>query len=136
MKKHLTILVILIALCNLTYAQERTRISSIDFVQVLNDNHEEALYYYQNNWRWLRELAVEKGYIAAYEFYQVERTKETPYDLILITVYRDKSQSDLREENFAELIELKGDLRLINEKQPKEFRKLLAGHDEAFHLKK
>lgn len=135
MKKVLFILVLL-ALSTTILAQNETRISSIDFVQVLNDNHEEALYYYQNNWRWLRDLAVEKGYIEAYELYQVERTKETPYDLILITVYGDKSQSDVREANFAELIELKGDLRLLNEKQPGEFRKLLAGHDQAFHLKK
>lgn len=117
-------------------AQEETRISSIDFVQVLNGHHEEALYYYQHNWRWLRELAMEKGYIVDYEFYRVERTETTPYDLILITVYRDKVQSDAREDHFAELIELKGDLRLLNEKQPSDFRKLLAGHEKALHLQK
>lgn len=135
MKKVFTILVCMM-LGLTTYAQEETRISSIDFVQVLNDNHEEALYYYENNWRWLRELAVEKGYILDYEFYNVERTEETPYDLILITVYGNKSQSDAREQNFAELIELKGELRLLNEKQPGVFRKLLKGHDKAVHMKK
>ena len=120
----------------MAYAQNETRISSIDFVQVLNDNHKEALYYYQNNWRWLRELAVEKGYIVDYEFYQVERTVDTPYDMILITVYGNQAQSAAREDNFAELIALKGDLRLLNEKKPTEFRTLLTGHEKAIHLEK
>lgn len=135
MRKVLCLLVLLMV-STISNAQQETRISSIDFVQVLNKNHDEALYYYHNNWRWLRELAVEKGYIVDYEFYQVERTAETPYDLILITVYGNKAQSEAREENFTELIELKGDLRLLNEKQPGEFRKLLMGHDKAIHLEK
>lgn len=117
-------------------AQGETRISSIDFVQIINNNHEEALYYYQNNWRWLRDLAIEKGYIVDYEYYQVERTEETSYDLILITVYGNNAQTDAREDNFAELIELNGELRLLNEKQPAEFRKLLTGHEKAIHLEK
>ncbi len=134
--KKVLILGIFLTVGTMSHAQQETRISSIDFVQVLNDNHDEAVYYYQNNWRWLRDLAVKKGYIVDYEFYQVERTEETPYDMILITVYGNKDQSDAREENFAELIELKGDLRLLNEKQPGEFRKLLTGHDRAVHLEK
>lgn len=134
-KKYVAILIFTL-ISSMTYAQNETRISSIDFVQVLNNNHEEALYYYQHNWRWLRALAVEKGYIVDYECYQVERSEETPYDLILVTIYGNKAQSDAREDHFAELIELKGDLRLLNEKQPAEFRKLLAGHEKAFHLGK
>ncbi|MDW3194517.1 MAG: hypothetical protein R8G66_19220 [Cytophagales bacterium] len=135
MKKHLVIL-FFSTLNLMAYAQNETRISSIDFVQILNNNKEEALYYYQHNWRWLRELAVEKGYIVDYEFYQVERTVDTPYDMILITVYGNQAQSTAREDNFAELIALKGDLRLLNKKQPAEFRKLLTGHEKAIHLEK
>lgn len=119
-----------------SHAQSETRISSIDFVQVQNDNYEEAFYYYENNWRWLRELAVEKGYIADFEYFKVERTPETPYDLILITIYQNQNQADSREANFAELIEMKGSLRLLNDKQPGDFRKLLSGHNEAYHLPK
>ncbi len=135
MRKYYT-LVFFSLISTMVDAQIETRISSIDFVQVLNDNHEEALYYYENNWRWLRELAVEKGYISDYEFMQVDRTEETPYDIILITIYSNKEQAALREDNFAELIEIKGSLRLLNDKQPSEFRKLLDGHHDAFHLSK
>ena len=119
-----------------TLAQTETRISSIDFVQVLDNNHEEARYYYENNWRWLRALAVEKGYISDYAYYLVERTEETPYDMILVTVYANQEQANRREDHFAELIEQKGGLRLLNDKKPATFRKLLAGHEEAIHMDK
>ncbi|MEM8886749.1 MAG: hypothetical protein AAGD28_02105 [Bacteroidota bacterium] len=111
------------------------KISSIDFVQIQNDNKAEALYYYQNNWKVLRESAIEKGYIHSFQFLEVEPTEEAPFHIILITNYGDEAQYSKREEHFSELIEARGDLRLLNEKKPGEFRKILYGKERAMNLK-
>jgi len=111
------------------------KISSIDFVQIQNDNKAEALYYYQNNWKILRETAIEKGYIHSFQFLEVEPTEEAPFHIILITNYGNESQYAKREEHFSELIEARGDLRLMNEKKPGEFRKILFGKERATNLK-
>ncbi|MEL6252985.1 MAG: hypothetical protein AAFR87_13305 [Bacteroidota bacterium] len=111
------------------------KISSIDFVQIQNDNKAEALYYYQNNWKVLREAAIEKGYIHSFQFLEVEPTDEAPFHIILITNYGNEAQYVKREEHFSELIEAWGDLRLLNEKKPGEFRKILFGKERATNLK-
>ena len=111
------------------------KISSIDFVQIQNDNKAEALYYYQNNWKVLRESAIEKGYIHSFQFLEVEPTEEAPFHIILITTYGNEAQYAKREEHFSELIEARGDLRLLNEKKPGEFRKILFGKERAVNLK-
>jgi len=78
--------------CSLLSAQEDARISTIDFVQVQNENHAETLHYYQNNWKILREMAVEKEYIHSYEFLQVESSQSAPFHFILITTYANGDQ--------------------------------------------
>ncbi len=114
--------------------QEERKISTLDFVQVLNNNKAEALYYYQNNWLELRKKAVEKGYIASFDFLETEPTPENPINFILITTYLEKDDFEKREENFAELIKERGGLQLLNEIKPEEFRKTLFSHEKAFHL--
>ena len=48
-------------------AQQSDKNSTLDFVQILNNNTEEALFYYQNNWRVLREKAMSKNYIESFQ---------------------------------------------------------------------
>ena len=38
-----------------------TKISTIDFVQIQNENREETIYYYENNWLVLRKMALERS---------------------------------------------------------------------------
>ena len=111
------------------------KITSLDFVQIQNDNKAEALYYYQNNWKLLRESAIEKGYIHSFQFLEVEPTEDAPFHIILITNYGNEEQFAKREEHFSELIEARGDLRLMNEKKPGEFRKILFSKEESINLK-
>lgn len=129
------VIILIFSFCTGLSAQEDTRISTLDFVQVQNANHAEALHYYQNNWKVLREKAVEKKYIHAYEFLQVEASESAPFHFILITTYTDAEQYKIREENFAELIKERGALRLKNEKQPGDFRKIIFSKEEVKHLK-
>ncbi|MDW3648805.1 MAG: hypothetical protein R8P61_17185 [Bacteroidia bacterium] len=111
------------------------KITSIDFVQVQNDNKAEALYYYQNNWRVLRETAIKKGYIHSFQFLEVDPTEDAPFHIILITNYGNEEQFAKREDNFSELIEARGDLRLLNDKKPGEFRKILFSKEKSINLK-
>ncbi|NAS12250.1 hypothetical protein GTQ38_09575 [Flavobacteriaceae bacterium R33] len=105
----------------------------MDFVQILNDNKEETLFYYHNNWKVLREKALENNYIHAYELLETEATEDAPFQLILKTTYLNKEQFDQSEENFQKLIDEKGETRFLNEKRPPQFRKLLF-HKNLKHL--
>ena len=104
-------------------AQSDTRVSTIEFVQILDDNREEALFYYKNNWKVLRETAVKKGYIDSFELLETEFTEDQPYHIILITTFANEDQFDEREKRLQELIKAKGSLKLLNDKKPGAFRK-------------
>ncbi len=110
------------------------RISTIDFVQILNNNTKEALFYYQNNWKVLQVQALQKGHILSYQFLETPSTKENPFNFMLITTYANQQQYDKREEHFAALIKAQNGLKLLNTKKPGEFRKVIFGKDPVKHL--
>ena len=132
MKSLLTSIVFFFVI-NTFYAQTKAKQSSIDFVTVLNNNHAETLYYYQNNWKALREAAIKKDYIESYELLEIEPNETTPYSFILITTYANQNQYDNRETHFEELIQASGGLKLLNEKTPNDFRKVIHGQDKVKH---
>ncbi|MEO0901535.1 MAG: hypothetical protein AAFY00_05770, partial [Bacteroidota bacterium] len=106
-------------------AQDNSKISTMDFVQILNENREEALYYFQNNWKVLREMALKRDYIHSFDIFETPASENAPFELILVTTYKTDEQYDAREEHFRELIDEKGELDLMNDKKPDEFRKTL-----------
>ncbi|WP_353777848.1 hypothetical protein [Winogradskyella sp. 3972H.M.0a.05] len=114
------------------WSQDNQKISTLEFVQVLEDNTEETLFYYHNNWEQLRKSAIKNGYIDSYELMLVFDT-ESDYQIILKTTYKNQTQYDKRETHFQKLIENHGALKLLNDKKPKEFRKTLFG-SEVKHL--
>ncbi len=129
------IIVLLVPLTSLSFnsSQKGTRITTIDFVQILNGNSEETTYYYENNWKLLRDKAVKKGYIESFQLLETPFSEDAPFHIMLITTYPNQDQYDLREDNFAILIEEKGPRRLLNDKQPSEFRKLVFSKEEVKH---
>ena len=114
-------------------AQQDEKISIIEFVQVVNDNSAEAKFYFQNNWKVLREMAIEKNYIDSYQLLETPASESAPFHIILMTTFLNKDQYNSREKHFTELIEEKGALRLMNEKKPGEFRKSLYSKDNVRH---
>lgn len=130
----ITLLLIVLSISAVNYAQPDHRLSTIDFVQFLNDNEQEAIFYYQHNWKILRDMALEKGYIKSYQLLQTPVSKEEPFHLILITTYPNQEQHDLKEAHFSELIKEKGALELMNDKKPNEFRKTLFRKEMVAHL--
>ena len=119
--------------CLGAFAQKTDQLSTIDFVEVLNGNHAEAAYYYQHNWKELREMAVKRGYIASFQILETEPSAEAPFHLMLITTYANRSQYDQREPHFQELIRENGELKLLNELKPADFRKTLFGKEAVAH---
>ena len=122
----------IISITSLSYGQTE-KISMIDYVQVLNSNKPEALFYYQNNWEQLRIKAIEKGYIHSYQLLETEPTETEPYSFILITTYKNQLQFDASETNFNTLIEAGNGLKLINKKKPGEFRKTISHNSAVKH---
>ena len=120
---------LLMLFCASSFAQKNTKISTIDFVQVINNNKKEVVFYYQNNWEVLRKMAVQKNYIDSYQLLETKPTKEAPFSFMLITTYKNKKQFAKREKHFQELIKAKGALKLLNSKKPGEFRKVIFGKD-------
>jgi hypothetical protein len=120
----------------LSFAQENERISTVDFVQIVANNREEALFYYEYNWKALRAIALKKNYIVSYEIMETQCSEDAPFHLMLITTYANKAQYDQREKHFQELIKEKGKLLLLNDKQPREFRKNLFHKENVTHQSK
>ena len=117
------------------FAQNSDKITTIEFVQILNDNYKETRYYYENNWMALREMAIKNNYIHSYDIIETPFSQEHPFHIILITTYKDKPQYDKREMHFEELIKARGALQLMNEKQPKDFRKSVFTKEMVRHWK-
>ena len=130
--KHL-ILVFLLSTFTLCFGQQNEAITTIDFVQILNENESEAKYYFQNNWKALRESAIKKDYIISFQMLETPFTNDAPFHLMLITTYKNREQYNLRESNFGELINKMGELKLMNEKKPGEFRKTVFSKELVRH---
>lgn len=101
-------------------------IVTIDFVKVVDGNDEEAVYYYENNWKRHRIEAEKRRYISSFKLL-VKRSEDGQTDILLITGYASDSDYEKREENFQEVMSETGKdgLRLMNDKKPGEFRKVV-----------
>ncbi|SHJ28923.1 hypothetical protein [Aquimarina spongiae] len=130
---RLILALFILSFTSLSYGQLDQRISTMDFVQILNNNKKEVTYYYQNNWKVLRDMAIKKGYIESYQVLETPFNEEQPFEIILITTYANKEQYDQREDHFQELIKEKGALDLLNEKKPGDFRKTLFNREIVRH---
>lgn len=127
------ILSILLVISSFCFGQKNETIGTIDFVKTLNDNTAEIIYYYENNWKVLREMAMEKEYIHSYQLMEMSQKDEGDFDIILITTYANEEQYGKRELHFQELIKAKGELKLMNDKKPGDFRKIVLSKENVKH---
>lgn len=128
------ILILLIIVASNSFAQENQRLSTFQIIQILDNNIAEAEYYYENNWQVLREMAIKKEYIHSYQLFLTPENGDHTTEMILITTYRNENQYEKREEHFQELIKEKGELKLLNDKQPGEFRKSIMVREQVRSL--
>ena len=127
------VLCLALSISFIAYGQQNDTISTIDFVQVVGNNYEETIFYYDNNWKVLREMAIKKSYIHSYQLLEVPHSPEAPFHIMLITTYANAQQYAKSEDHFSELIREKGPLRLMNEKKPGDFRKILFSKEMVRH---
>ena len=101
-------------------------IFTVDFVKVMQGNEEEAIYYYEKNWKRHRIEAAKRNYISSYKLL-VKQSEAGQTDILLITGYASESEYENREENFRDVMSETGNdgPRLLNEKKPDEFRKVV-----------
>lgn len=102
-------------------------IVKMDMVKVKNDFWKETLFYYENNWKKYRDIALQKGYIQSYQLIKVMPDSLKQWDIILITEYKDKDQESKSEERFNEIIKsvTPNGPALLNSVKPKDFRENL-----------
>ncbi|RLD27826.1 MAG: hypothetical protein DRI75_08535 [Bacteroidetes bacterium] len=130
------IILLLFALtsCSICNGQENEKISIMFFVQVLNDNYEEAIFYYQNNWKVTGEMSLERGLIESFQILETPYSDEEPFHIVLIYTFKNKELYDNREEPYLALVKEMGGMRLLNDKKPDEFRKVLFRKRSVKHL--
>lgn len=121
-RKAATIILLLFTLS--TTAQESKPVSVVDFVKIKNNKTQEAIYFYMNNWKVYREIALQKKYIISYQLLLNKPGGAAGYDIMLITTYKDSIQYKNSEANFAEIIKANRPAgpKLLNEVKPPDFR--------------
>lgn len=117
-------LIIFLLITKLSSGQTNQAVSVIDFVKIKNNYRKEALFYYENNWKASRDIAVRKGYIQSYSLLSTTPDSSADFDLMLITVYKDSAQLSLVEERFQEIFKemRSGGPVLLNDIKPGDFR--------------
>jgi hypothetical protein len=105
-------------------AQEVKGYSVIDFVRIKDSHTPEVLYFYENNWKLYRDIALQKGHIRSYQLVRTQPSPTTPCHLLLITEYSDSAQYAVHEERFNAIIKevRPNGPKLLNNLKPAEFR--------------
>ena len=120
--KYFIILLFVISCASLNSFAQTETVTLFEAVKIKNEKRSEALFYFENNWKALREKALKKGIIHSFEFVVAKRNEKADFDFILITRYKDQAQFEKSEENFQGLIKARGEVKLENELKPDEFR--------------
>lgn len=102
-----------------------SQIVIIDKVEVLNQNFEEAIFYYQNNWEEARKIALRKGYISDYSIL-INTDSGSKEHIYLITKLENEIAYQDMESNFEKVFKSmnRDKPKLLNEKTPAAFRKV------------
>ena len=122
-----SLLFALLLFANISFGQSETTITTIDFVKIKNNKRQEALYFYENNWKVYRDIALKNDYIKSYKLLTTSADTTANFDLILITEYADSSQFKLNEERFQQIIKATrpNGPKLLNELKPNDIRQNL-----------
>ena len=125
MKKLLIFSFFLTAIC--VSAQPPGAIVVVDFVKIQDEKKEEAVYFYENNWKVYRETALKKGYIQSYQLLTTPPDSIGNFDLVLMTGYADSLSFRKSEERFDAIIKNtnSGNQKLLNDTKPAGFRKVV-----------
>lgn len=121
MKKNTFLILFIICLSISVFSQTEV-VTVFEAVKIKNEKRAEALFYYENNWKKLREKASAKGYIHSYELIESKADEKADFDIFLITRYANQTQFEKAEENFQDIMKQRDGLKLLNDLKPNEFR--------------
>ncbi len=128
-KKHFmkksSFLVLLMSFMAFTVSAQSELVTVFEGARIKNEKRAEALFYYNNNWKILRQKAIAKGYIHSFELIEANAGDDADFDIALITKYSNKTQYEKAEENFQELIRSGDGLKLLNDLKPNDFREIV-----------
>lgn len=96
-------------------------LKTMDYVEILEGNRKEALYFYENNWAKFRAYAAYHGYIKGFRIQLMPDADA--YDIVLETEYADSTQLIAIEEHFSNWIKTRPSPDLLNDIKPDGFRK-------------
>lgn len=85
-----------------THAQ-KTSYVAMDIIKVKNGLWNEALYFFENNWKTYREDAIKQGIISSYQML-VNKADSVSNNIVLITDYPDSLSYRKSEENFRPIL--------------------------------
>jgi len=112
-------------------SNSEAQILSTNRVEVPVERRAEAIYFYQNNWKAYREMALQSGLISSYRILEFEQTDPESLELLLVTEFADSLQFTQVEANFEPIIKT---LRpngpvLLNDIPPAEFRTVISSEN-------
>jgi hypothetical protein len=124
MQRIFIVIVLILFLSKTSAAQPSGPVVLMDFVKIKEGKKAEAMYFYENNWKLYRDIAVKKKVIKSYQLMKVIPDSLNNFDLILITSYTDTAQFLKSEENFRQIIDetRPNGPALLNHLKPADFR--------------
>lgn len=127
MEKRFTLLCMILMIGVGVYCQPNASITTLDFVKVKDGKWEEVLFFYQNNWKAYREMALKRNYIKSYKILVALPDSLQSFDIILCTEYPDSVSLTLAESRFQQIIKEinPNGPKLLNALKPKDFRENL-----------
>ena len=102
MKKLILLLVIGSMAYHPSHAQKASYVA-MDIIKVKNGLWNEALYFFENNWKLYREDAIKQGIISSYKLL-VNKADSVNNNIILFTEYPDSLSYRKSEENFRPIL--------------------------------
>src|SRR5688572_6879943 len=102
MKKLILLWVIGTLSYHSTHAQKNAYVA-LDIIKVKNGLWNEALYFFENNWKVYREDAIKQGIISSYQML-VNKADSVTNNIILMTQYPDSLSYQKSEENFRPIM--------------------------------
>ena len=105
--------------------------ATIDIVKVNARYEKEAMYFYNENWKEFRKLALQKGVISGFEIHRTVVDSTNHFQLVLITKYRDSAYFAKSEENFRPIMKSvsPNGPKMLNNVERKDFLESMAGYE-------
>ncbi len=100
MRKPSYLLLLLMPFCSWG---QKTAIRVYDILEVKNEFEKEALYFYEQNWKLFRDMALSKGFITEFSLERAPKS-DSSFTIILSTGFSGKEQFENVEQHFEPIM--------------------------------